>query len=97
MMKTVQISAHKIQWPGFCACCCGQADGSLEISYTRVKYLRYGRTQVKRTDPKSWSVPYCRRCLAHLRADRVWRWAIGTLEWVAVVTNKKYCISGEYR
>jgi hypothetical protein len=64
-MYCVEISARIIRWPGACACCCRRADTSIEISSTRVTGKKVIHTQTK-----SWEVPYCRKCLAHIRASR---------------------------
>jgi hypothetical protein len=60
-MYCVEISARIIRWPSVCACCCRRADTTLEISSTRVTGKR-----VIHSHTKSWEVPYCRRCLAHI-------------------------------
>jgi hypothetical protein len=64
-MYCVEISARVIRWPGACACCCRRADTSIEISNTRVTGKKVIHTQTK-----SWEVPYCRKCLAHIKASR---------------------------
>jgi hypothetical protein len=64
-MYRVEISARIIRWPPVCACCCRPADSSIEISSTRVTGKRIIRSQTK-----SWEIPYCRRCLAHIKASR---------------------------
>lgn len=64
-MYCVQISARIIRWPGICACCGHSADTNIEISSTRTTGKRVIRTQTK-----SWEVPYCSRCLSHIRAAR---------------------------
>ncbi len=62
-MYCVQISARIIRWPSACACCCGPANTTVEVSSTRTtgKRVIYRQT-------KGWEVPYCKRCLAHIRA-----------------------------
>jgi hypothetical protein len=64
-MYCVQISARIISWPRVCACCCQPADTSVEVSSTRVTGKKVIHTQTK-----SWDVPYCRRCLAHIEAGK---------------------------
>jgi hypothetical protein len=64
-MYCVEISARIIRWPGACACCCRRADTTLEISSTRVTGKK-----VIHTHTKSWVVPYCRKCLAHIQTSR---------------------------
>src|SRR5205085_4176030 len=64
-MYCVQISARIIRWPGICACCGRHADTAIEISSTRTTGKRVIRTQTK-----SWEVPYCHRCVRHIRAAK---------------------------
>src|SRR4051794_4471700 len=64
-MYCVQVSARIIHWPGACACCCQPADTSIAASSTRTTGKK-----VVHTHTKSWDVPYCRRCLAHIRAAK---------------------------
>lgn len=64
-MYCVQISARIIRWPDICACCCRQADTSVQISSTRVTGKRVIHEQTK-----SWDVPYCQRCLDHVQAAK---------------------------
>jgi len=74
-MRLVEISARLIRWPNCCACCCGPADTSVEISFTRSTGVKVIREQTK-----SWRVPYCTRCLGHIdAADRLSRFG-----WVVV-------------
>lgn len=67
-MHCVQISARIVRWPGVCACCCQPADTSIEVSCTRVTGKKVIHTQTK-----SWDVPYCRRCFAHIKAAKALR------------------------
>lgn len=64
-MYCVEISARIIRWPDICACCSRPADTAIEISSTRTTGKRVIRTQTK-----SWQVPYCKRCLSHIRAAK---------------------------
>jgi hypothetical protein len=62
-MNCVQISGQTIKWPGICACCCRIADDSLA--------LRGKKAPGKKGSPshsKDWAVPYCHRCLTHIKA-----------------------------
>src|SRR5262245_57785136 len=62
MAVTLRISAaSRIDWPQCCPCCLGPAAASMELVSTRVEGVR-----VIRTNSKSWVVPYCNRCLAHI-------------------------------
>jgi hypothetical protein len=62
-VPTVRISANLIHWPPACACCCANADHSVEVTSTRVT-----GTRVIRSQTKGWRVPYCRACLRHVDA-----------------------------
>ena len=64
-MFCVQISARIVRWPGVCACCCNPADTSIEVRSTRITGKK-----VIHSHTKSWDVPYCRRCLAHIQAAK---------------------------
>ncbi|HEY1188815.1 MAG TPA: hypothetical protein VGE74_14265, partial [Gemmata sp.] len=64
-MYRVALSARIIRWPDYCACCCGPADTSVEITFTRVSGVKVVRTQTK-----GWRVPYCTRCLDHIRYSK---------------------------
>jgi hypothetical protein len=64
-MPRLQISARLIQWPDRCACCHEWADSKLYCAYTRTTGQR-----VIRHDSRGWDIPYCKRCLAHLRENR---------------------------
>jgi hypothetical protein len=64
-MYCLQISARVIRWPGICACCAQPADAAIEVSSTRTTGKRVIHTQTK-----SWDVPYCNRCLSHIRAAK---------------------------
>ncbi len=64
-MECVEVSARILHWPQCCACCSGPSDTWVEVSYTR-----YSGVEVIRTQTKSWKVPYCNRCLAHMKASK---------------------------
>lgn len=49
--------------PRACPCCDGEPDAELEVSFTR----RSGK-RVVREHTRSWSFPYCGRCVAHVKA-----------------------------
>lgn len=61
-MQRVDISARIIRWPKQCACCFRSADTFVSIAFSRIR-----GTEVIRTTTKSWNVPYCKRCLEHIR------------------------------
>jgi hypothetical protein len=58
----VQVSARILEWPQQCACCCGPPDMTWEASSTRHTGKRVIREQTK-----SWEVPYCSRCVGHIK------------------------------
>src|SRR4051812_44837622 len=64
-MRRVEISARLIRWPNNCACCCGPADTSINISFTSRTGVRVIHEQTK-----SWRVPYCSQCFDHIDAAR---------------------------
>jgi hypothetical protein len=61
----VDVSGRIFNFPHKCACCYATADSSLTISATR----SWGKKVVHR-ESKSWDVPYCSRCVQHLRSVR---------------------------
>ena len=63
-MYCIEISARIIRWPHVCACCCQTANSTIQISSTRVTGKKVIRTQTK-----SWDIPFCRQCLAHVKAS----------------------------
>lgn len=61
-MPTVKVSAVVLHWPTCCVCCCGTADTTLPVSAERESGVKVIRTQ-----SKTWAIPYCTRCLAHMK------------------------------
>ncbi len=64
-MLCVDISARIIRWPDSCACCCRNADTSVSIAFSKSR-----GTEVIRTTTVAWRVPYCNRCLNHVRLSK---------------------------
>ena len=60
MAYQFQISANILSWPQQCACCGEEANGELHAAASRTTGKR-----VQNTTTKSWTVPYCKRCLHH--------------------------------
>src|SRR5258708_35922121 len=62
-MMRIHVSGHSFVFPPKCACCCGAANAELSISATKSsgKKVVHKKTHV-------WDVPYCDRCLEHVRA-----------------------------
>lgn len=61
--EVIRVSARNIAWPACCVCCCGPADSSAEISFTRTEGFRRIRT-----DARSHTVPVCSACRSHRSA-----------------------------
>lgn len=57
----IRVSARKLIWPRSCPCCCENADSELAVIATRTTGKR-----VIRTSARSWTVPYCSRCVNHI-------------------------------
>jgi hypothetical protein len=62
LVQTIRVSARTLDWPDRCACCMGPAQTSLRITCFRTTGVR---EQTRRTEARSWHVPYCRRCADH--------------------------------
>jgi hypothetical protein len=59
----VKISARKLTIPPRCVCCLADPDASFDAIYTRQRGKR-----VITTDTRSWTFPYCTRCVGHAKA-----------------------------
>jgi serine/threonine protein kinase len=58
----VRVEADQIAWPSHCACCFEPADSAYLAEYTGSGGL-FGLF----IESRAWEVPYCSRCLDHLR------------------------------
>jgi len=61
-----QISARLLHWPRQCACCRGAADAEMRAAATRTRGKR-----VVHTTTRWWTIPYCSRCVGHIRKYRL--------------------------
>jgi hypothetical protein len=61
----VDVSGAILRFPEECACCGACPDTDLAISASR----SWGK-RVIRTEEREWAVPYCARCLEHVRRSR---------------------------
>jgi len=59
----VDVSGFRFAFPNECACCGATPDSVLAVSATRSRGNR-----VVHTETKQWEVPYCGRCIEHIRA-----------------------------
>jgi hypothetical protein len=57
----IYVSARKLTMPAACPCCDGHPDSEMNVSHTR----RTGK-RVIREQTRSWTFPYCGRCVAHV-------------------------------
>src|SRR5205085_1342249 len=72
----IRVSARKLNLPGFCACCMGVPDSSLDTIYVR----RTGKRQIK-TETHRWTFPYCSSCQRHVRKAKIARNFANFLGW----------------
>jgi len=59
----VDVSGHRFVFPNQCACCSATPDCELTVTASRSRGKR-----VVHTETKSWDVPYCVRCIGHVKA-----------------------------
>jgi hypothetical protein len=59
----IDVSGSRIMFPPECACCCDIADTLLQVSATKTRGKR-----VIHTSTNVWDVPYCSRCVRHVKA-----------------------------
>jgi len=72
----VEVSAHIIAFPHECACCGAVPDAELAVSAGISRGKR-----VVHTETKLWNVPYCSRCLSHIRS---YEQAASIAKWLTV-------------
>ncbi|MCY0989421.1 hypothetical protein OV203_19935 [Nannocystis sp. ILAH1] len=62
LVVLVHVSAKLLKFPHRCACCGGVPDTEFTAAAVRVTGKR-----VIRTDKRTWGIPYCSACVAHVR------------------------------
>jgi hypothetical protein len=86
------LRGPSIRWPNLCACCCREADTSVKLD-KRVKDSSsnwFTGTTTTRYETRSWDVPYCKSCLAHIHEERAYRQFSESaihLTWVVVIVG----------
>lgn len=68
-MYPVSISARLIYWPQKCCCCSGRTNATLNVT----------AENDSQTHSKTWGVPYCSDCIAHLDAAQRYQGGISIL------------------
>jgi len=62
----VEVSGHRLDFPYVCACCGKLPETTLSVTASKTS----GKTVVT-TSSRSWELPYCSGCVAHVKvADR---------------------------
>lgn len=82
----VSVSGYQFTFPGKCAGCSAHADGQLSIAASKSSGKR-----VVHTKTQVWDVPYCSRCLNHLKAVNQAAQVAKTLGFLSVVIGCIIC------
>lgn len=74
-MESIAFNGTAIHWPPLCACCCREADTTVNLKKTveDSSYNWFTRTTTTQYTTRSWDVPYCKSCLEHIHAERAVR------------------------
>jgi len=77
----VDVSGHQFVFPTACVCCNGKADTELTVSASKSTGKR-----VIHTNTNAWDIPFCDRCVEHVKAAEAavfLAWVLGVLSVVA--------------
>ena len=78
----VDLSGIRFAFPNECPCCGGMPDGTLVISASRSKGRRVVRTEVR-----AWNLPYCNRCIKHIKDVATIRLQLKLLAFVSIAVG----------
>lgn len=74
----IEISGKLLMFPHACACCGAAPDDEIRVSSTK----SWGK-RVIHTESRVWEVPYCTRCITHIRRSE----SAGSFARISTVTS----------